>query len=234
MKKDIYILILITIVICLIGWYFFIRKDPPPIQTVSYEYVTDSIYVDRPYEVRVPYEVKTPPITVTEYLVDSVAIKDLRLKISEAKIIIESLNENIIIQGDYLKQYPNNPKLIAFYLNRDTLNLGLLLISGLIVEERWPIDLNAWVYSWNYESNLTRHPTQPPPVETQDLIQLFIGGGATFGYKSSPHISLRGEMGRKNLRVFSDVNFMITQPDYSNLRLGVEYKIYGKSRIRKR
>jgi len=227
MGKNIYILTLLLIIASAVAWYFFIREDPVPEQVTMYEYTTDTIFVQVPYEVPVPYSVPTPPLTVTIYKVDSAAIQGLRLIIADQELKITGLKDTISLHENYIKQYPRNPKFLSMELNRDSLNLGLLQISGQIEERSWPIDLNAWSYNWNFDSDLSRHATQPPPIKKPELFQLLIGGGADL-LASSSYGSLRAEFHIKKFRIYSDANLLFKIPEASNVRVGLEYKIYGR------
>lgn len=227
MGKNIYILLLLLTIGGLLTWYFFFRKDPVPEQVISYQYVTDTVYVDKPYEVPVPYSVPTPPRTITVYKVDTAAVENLKLILHQRELRIAGLLDTISLHQNYLKQYPSNPKLVGLSLSRDTLNLGLLQISGQIEERSWPIDLNAWAYNWNFNSDLSRHATQPPPIKKPELFQLFVGGGADL-LAPSPYGSLRAEFHIKKFRIYSDANLLFKIPEASNVRIGLEYRIYGR------
>jgi len=230
--KNTFIILLILAIIGLIVWDIFFRKDPPQETVVNYEYVTDTVYVDIPYEVIKYKKILTPPQTIKIYEIDSTAIKDLEWMIFDQELLIEGYKQTIALHENYIKQYPTNPKLIAMVLGRDSLSLALLQITGQVVERSWPLDLNWFKYNWNYNSNLTRHPTKPPPIE-DSFIQFFVGGGVDIT-NLSPMVSARGEMSFNKVRLFTDSHINMRTPETSIFRLGLEYKLYGKNRTRDR
>lgn len=224
--KIIIFLLTITI-IGLIVWDSTFRKDKEPLSSISYEYTTDTVFIDKPYAVPEPYAVSTPPRILIRYKMDSSLLDSLKLVISDRNIIITGLQDSITISKNYLKQFPENPKLIALQLKRDTLSLGLLGIDGLVNESIWPIDLNIYEYRWDYLSDLSRHGIKPPPTETPSL-DYYVGGGYDF-VGGSPYISGKISKDWSRIRLYGITRFGLLNNESHSISLGVDYIIYGKN-----
>lgn len=227
--KNILLILAIGTVIGLIIWDIFFREDPIPPTLISYKYATDTVYIPAPYPIPEPYPVETPPRIITYYKVDSSAMDSLSFIISEMDLMIASLMDTIFIHEAYLKQFPKNPKLLAIDLRRDTMSMGLLNITGIPQEDKWPIDLSQFDYNWNYAAGLTRHPTLQPPTEERSPIEYSVGGGVDFLHLS-PYIGGRAEKDWTRIRLYGDVHVGLLDSKASAIRVGVDYKLNGANR----
>ena len=227
MKKT-PIIILITIIIGLIIWDTFIRehKIPDPIITIDYQYVTDTIWKDTLYLKGDPYPIPTPPKYLIRYKIDSTLIKNLKLILSEKNLYIAGLKDTITLHKSYLKQFPNNPKLIELSLIKDTIELGLLQISGQAESKQWPIDLNRFDYKWDYVNDLTRRNTKSPPIKEKFFAEYFVGGGYNLLY-SSPYIDFSAEKGLQRIWLYSNIQIGLLNKETSSIKVGVKYQISG-------
>jgi hypothetical protein len=223
-------ILLLFLIIGLIWWFVFFKKDKPIEPSISYVYITDTIYDSIPYSVPEPYPISTSPRTVTIYLIDSLALDSLTLLLSQQSILIAGLKDTIRIHEGYLKQYPYNPKLVAIDLRRDTMSMGLLNITGIPQEDRYPLDLGQFDYRWNYEAGLTRHPTQTPPIEEQQpFAYYFVGGGVDLLYLS-PYLSGKMEKDWARIRLYGTVNVGLLKRESSGIFIGIDYKLNGQNR----
>lgn len=213
------------ILIGLIVWIIFFRKVPvpDPIVTIDYQYITDTVYLDTLYLPGKPYPVNTPPNTIKIFLTDSAAIDSLKILLREKDILISGLEDSISIHQNYLKQFPNNPKLLAIDLKRDSMYLGLLQITGQVQEHSWPIDLNNYAYRWNYPTNLSRHEVQQPPTLKEPFANYFVGGGVDILYKS-PIISGQIEKNWTSLRLYGTIDVGLLSNKASSIKAGIYYK----------
>lgn len=227
MKKILEILqILVLIsVVGLIVWYIFFRDIPTPDPRVDYVYITDTVYLDSVIKIPEPYPIPTPPKTVVIYKTDSSSLDSLSLIIQGKEIIIAGLKDSIAIHHNFLKLYPSNPKLLFMGLKRDSLSLGLLSISGQAQENSWPIDLNQFNYRWNHNSDLSRHPTQSPPIEEKSPIKYFMGGGVDL-LKSSPYISGRIQKDWARIILYGDIRFGLLKVETSGIQIGANYELW--------
>lgn len=215
----------------LIVWDLFIRKHPLPEPEISYQYVTDTVWDSIPYAVPEPYAVPTPPRTVTIYVADTNAINSLKMELREKDIIIIGLIDTIKIQEGFLKQYPSNPKLLAIDLKQDSMSVGLLNITGIPQEDKWPIDLARFNYRWTNDADLSRSPTLTPPTKERSPIEYFVGGGVDLLYLS-PYISGRIEKDGARMRLYGNIDAGLLKKESSGIKLGVDYKLNGKIRVR--
>ena len=224
--------LLITVIIGLIVWDIFFRKVTVPKPTISYQYITDTIWDSIPYVVREPYPVATPPSFVTIFVTDTMALKEYELRLVEQDIIISSLRDTIQIREAYLKQYPYNPKLLGIDLQKDTISIGLLNITGIPQEDKWPIDLARFDYRWIYQEGLGRVGTHPPPAqEKQPFANYLVGGGVDLLYLS-PYVSGKIEKEWARIRLYGNIDVGLLSNNTSAIKLGVDYKLNGKIRTR--
>lgn len=228
MKKNILIGVLLLIIGGLVTWFIFFKKKPIPEPQISYIYLSDTIYVDRVFNVPIHPGTVTPPITIIKYRTDSMALDSLNLIIGQQNITITSLKDSITINNYYLKQFPYNPKLISFILRRDTMKAGLLSISGVVEERAWPIDLNNWEYAWDFNSDLTRHPTSSPPTQDMPLANFYVGGGVDL-IDLSPYLSGRVERDFRRIRLYGDARIGLLKKETHGIYIGLDYKLNGKN-----
>lgn len=147
---------IVVIGVFIIGYVFINRTHETFVEPII-NTVTDTTYVPIPYPVMggiVRDTVK--PDVVTIYQQDSSALKNLRIKLIEDSlrfsIIIQSLTdtiEQLRIHELYLTQFPKNPKLLGLQLYKDSLNLDLLNIDGVIHSEKYSLFLDNYYYRWS-------------------------------------------------------------------------------------
>lgn len=233
MKKNVLIFVLLIIITGLVIWYLDYINSSVPNSQVSYNYVTDTVYIDTTYTIPVSEGLITKPITLIKYRIDSIALDSLNLIINQQNIIIAGLKDSIAISSYYLKQFPRNPKLLSFSLIKDTLRIGLLPISGQIEERVWPIDLNSWGYIWDFNSDLTRHPTESSTTLDKPFAEYFVGGGVDILWLS-PYLSGRIEKDFRRVRLYGDAHIGLLKKETHGLKIGLEYRLNGESINRKR
>lgn len=227
--------VLSTLIIILLSgilvWALFFRKvpTPDPIVSISYQYKTDTVWKDTLYVPGKPYPVPTPPKYITKYISDTALINALRIQLSESQVIITGLKDSIAISKNYLKQYPRNPKLIAFNIKKDTMALGLLQITGQVEEREWPVDFTAWNYNWSYPTGLSREKVPEPPTLKEPFANYFVGGGVDLLYKS-PYISGKIEKDWASIRLYGTIDVGLLKSESSSIKLGVDYKIQWRDR----
>lgn len=226
--QKILIILNLLFIVGIFIYFAFIRK-PYARPEVEYVYITDTIRIPEPYPVPKPYLVSTPPITVKEYLIDSSAVDSLKVILTNDSIIISGLKNQISLHQNYLKQYPENPKLLNLDLRRDTLSMGLLRTSGIPEENQWPIDLNRYSYRWDFASSFTRTDvTEPPPTKKWFDPKYYVGGGVDFLYMS-PYVSGRIEQEWSRVRLYSSAEIGLLKRESSSLKLGIDCRINAKS-----
>lgn len=194
------------------------------------EYITDTIKVPKPYSVPKPYPVNTKPITIIIYERDSLALDSLKLLLFEKDIVIQGLKSEITISQDYLKQFPFNPKLINLGLSRDSLSLALLNIQGIVQEYHYPISLRQYKYNWS-DNVLGKAGDNPPPVGSVRCNILLAGGGLDL-WQRTAYTSVKLESTKNRTTFYSELKIGIPRYQYSNLNVGVYFKLkqYGSRR----
>jgi len=232
MKKTTLTIIFLSLIIGLLIIIPLFRNESIPNPEISYEYTTDTVYINQIFKDEVPDGVNTDPITIIRYKTDSLALDSLNILIDHQNLIITGLKDSITIHHYYLKQFPSNPKLLSIILNRDTLTMGLLPISGQIEERDWPIDLHQWSYAWNIDSELSRHPTPLPPTQDKPFAEYFVGGGVDIVWLS-PYISGRIEKNWSRFRLYGDAHIGLLKMETHGVYIGLDYKINGTSINRK-
>lgn len=208
-------------------WDLFIRKGPSPEVHIDYQYITDTIPDSIPYPVPEPYPIYTQPHTVTIYSVDTNTINSLKMELVEKDLIITSLTDTIKVYESYLKQFPSNPKLLAIDLKKDSMSVGLLNITGIPQEDKWPIDLARFNYRWTNDRGLSRSSTLTPPTKVRSPFEYFVGGGVDFFYLS-PYVSGRIEKDLARIRLYGNINLGLLNKNTSGIKVGIDYKFYGK------
>jgi len=226
-SKDVLYLVGIGAILILLIYILFGKTDSIP--DIVYNYKTDTIYVDRPYEVPVPYEVPTPPKVVKVYLVDSTSIDSLSMIIKDKDLIIFKLRDSILISEYYFKQFPKNPKLLSLGLSKDSLNISLLNIGGNVNSFNWPINLTYFDYRWDYENNLTRSVHKVSNYGPS--FNYYIGMGLDIP-RTSPFITNQLEITNRKIKVFTSADIGLLDIKSSNFKFGIGYSIYGKNNIR--
>lgn len=232
MKKNIPFIISLLVIAGLIIWYFFFRKEPSTSPQISYTYDTDTVYVDRPFEVKVPFGIPTPPKTIYSYITDTTVLDSLKILLSEKDIIISGLNKEILISQDFVKQYPYHPKLLSLTVSRDTLVIGTLSTLGEAAEYYWPIDLTTWYYKWNIDNNLTRYRASLSN-SNKPFAEYFVGTGMDF-LNMSPYLSGRIEKDWSRIRLYGDAQIGLLKKEAHGLKIGLDYKLNGKGSNRRR
>jgi len=210
----------------LVVWYFFFRKPIIPPSDTEYVYVTDTVWLDTVIVVSEPYYIHTPPKTVIIYKTDSSSLDSLSLILKEKEIVIASLKDSISIHENYLKQFPSNPKILGMDLNKDSLSLGLLSISGQTQINSWPINLDRFDYRWVHGSDLSRHPTQSPPIKERSQTQYFMGGGVDL-LKTSPYILGRIQKDWARIMLYGDIRLGLLEIETSGIQIGINYEVWA-------
>jgi len=213
--------ILIVLLIAIIVWLLFFRK--PNIHIIpDPHYITDTIWLDKPYPVPEPYPVSVPPVTLTYHVIDSAAIDSLKLILQEKDILIQSLHFQVSVSQNFLKQFPYNPKLLELNLNLDTLSISTLNIDGIPSKSNYPLFLSDFRYKWTIE-RLSKKKINPPPV-IKSKMQYFGGGGVNFLYLS-PYAEFNIEKDWTRIRVYSDIRVMLLKYEASSINLGIKYNL---------
>lgn len=151
MKTTIKIITIIGILA--LTFYLGFRTNKSESPNPHVKVVTDTIFISKPYpEIKIIRDTLKPD-RVTIYQEDSSRIKELELRILNDSLhysfIIKGLQEKIEISENFLKLYPQNPKLVEMSLFRDSLNLSLLGINGQVYSEHYNLFYQDYNYHWS-------------------------------------------------------------------------------------
>lgn len=222
MNKTFSIINAIISLLLLVGFIMYMKyKKPKTVPDMNYK--TRIVYVDVPYEVKVPYVNGTKPITIIKYRTDSSKLDSLKMVVYDQGIEIQGLEERVRISAEFIKYHTRNPKLIELDLCRDTLSLSLLHIDGNIVQNVYPIFLDHYAYRWTY-NQLTHTDLPPPTLEKTNFINFLVGGGVD-AFRLSPYLDLRIEKNWSRIRAYSDFQLGLLHKEGSQIRLGIKYKL---------
>lgn len=214
--------IIILILVLLVSYLLIFYKGKP----VSYpepHYVFDTVFLDKPYPVPLPYPVEVPIQGITVYLKDSVALDSMNILIQEKDFIIQGLEREILISKNFLKQFPSNPKILELNLSSDTLNLSLLNLDGTPSSSNYGLRLSDHKYKWTNDG-LSQIKINPHQVKKSINLNYFAGGGVNFLYLS-PFASFGLETDIARIRLYSDIEVGLLKHEASSINLGVKYRI---------
>lgn len=217
------LLIIIIIILIAILVFRLIPETPP----IPIKYITDTVYVHKPYEVPKPYEVIVPPKIVKIY--DTVKIKEpdwvivdsLRFSITQDSILIDGFKKELALHKDYLRFYPTNPKLISLSLNKNVLSITGLSIDGNIYDNQYPINTEQYRYLWE---NNALTSDELPKVTLKNPVKYYMGGGLNL-WSRDPYFTLRAEKSFGRVNVYSSAYLALTNKKISTLNFGFEYSL---------
>lgn len=228
MKKDkskYTILVLSLLNLVFIG--YIVLKKPQVVSTTDTIIKTDTIIVNRPYKVPTPYKVEVPAQKVTIYekisVKDQKALDSMKLIMQADSILIQGLKSELAIHVNYLKRFPQNPKLINLDLNRTNLSLSLLNTDGNIAVSNYPIELNRFRYRWS-DNILT---SKSDIFKQKSKMEYYFGGGLSTWY-FSPFFTMKAEKGGEKSRIYLQAYLPIFNRRTANVNIGYEKKLFFK------
>ena len=122
-------------------------------------HIPDTVYVDKPYQLKPQYKFIEVPKLITCYLTDTTVVERVILR-TDTLVLITKDSIGLEFNTGFLTQFPDNPKLVQALLSKKELSLVLLNPQGKIYQEDY--DLNLDRYSYNYSGQtLTRKKVSP-------------------------------------------------------------------------
>ena len=223
--KSIKNIITVLLLLIIIGGVIYDRyiREPDHILDPNIKWKTDTVYVDKPYNVPVPYGIKVPPRIITYYEVDSSAIDSLKILIAQDSIKIHGLQSMIYIHQNYLKQYPVNPKLINLDLSFDTLSLSLLNINGTTYSVDYPIFIKYKKYNWSNDGLTSEENIRKIP-KPKTYLEYKVGAGYDLLYLS-PYIQGRVSKDINKFELYGRLGVGLLNNKSSEVKLGVNYNL---------
>lgn len=222
--KNLLILILIGVVLYLV-WQ--IRNIEPTVEH-HYEYITDTVEIEVPFEPLPTIGINTQPITVYKYPIPTYQDLDhITLSFTDDSLItvINHLQDSLKIHQNFIKLYPENPKLLNLSLTQDSLKLSTLNIQGQVHQDVYPLYLQRYNYNYGLEG-LGRTPYNRPSDFRLDYY-VFTAGGYSFTEKT-PLIMLRPGITLNRLSLEMGSSLYLKQEPTLRLDLALGYKIWGK------
>lgn len=123
----------VALVIFMSGWVTKGKVDP----TIIDNTVTDSVFVDRPYEVEVIKEV-IKPIRVTEYVTKYDTVTSV--KVVKDTVVVEVDAGPILYNTQFLTNFPDRPKFLGLTSMKGTVSFTGLTTDGQTKTETWAIN----------------------------------------------------------------------------------------------
>lgn len=229
-KKIVEAIIIISFIgIIVFGLIFFIKglNTPKPEVTDFYHYQTDTVIVKEVYHepsISNNYH-ETPVKTYYTYLPDTSNRYHL-VKVNDSLFnVVDSLNKVVqSIDYTYLTQFPKASKLIAGTFTKDSLTLDLLMTTGKVVRNYYPVNYSLFQYKYQnetlYHENSPSHPTN----KDYPMVQGNIFGGLGYSNKG-PYLNLALSANLKRFNFQTGANLFITsKPDYL-LKAEANYRI---------
>jgi hypothetical protein len=199
MKKERMFFLTIIIILAIIIYLKGCGGSKEPIEKLVYDYKTDTLYIDRPFEIIKTITEVTPPRYITKYKTDTVEVS-IEVIPNYLQLKIAGLQDSIKIHQQYLAKYPGNSKLIEFKLNSDTFDITLLDTAANIFTRSYPIDLKY--YKYQFRDNDLHHEdiNYRKPKKKLDFKSLYASGGYDFISKS-PTLGLDYTLNFNRIRV---------------------------------
>lgn len=222
-------LILITLVVVGVMWYFQRKTDD---KLADYfkdnNFKTDTLVIKEEYrlpQTRVEYTLQ--PYTVYQYQpFDTTLIKNILIQYADSLIRIMDNNTGEVteINPDFLKLYPKNPKLIYGSFNRDSIRLDLLNLSGEIFTQVYPTDFNRYSYVYqNGKMGLNFYP-ELPHFQKKFQSSLYTGVGYDL-FAQSPLISGSYNIGHKRFQIRAQSDLLIQSSPELRGSLYLNYRL---------
>lgn len=129
----------------------------------DYSYKTDTVYLDRPFIPKEHIGEKTKPKTKTIYENEKSGFKIYyRDSIITIRDTIDT-SQVFYLSPDFLKLYPNSPKLLNLELKKDSLHLTLMDSMAKVFTDYYPIDLLYFNYRINEVGEMKREDLNYKP-----------------------------------------------------------------------
>lgn len=142
-----FILFLTGVIVGLALFYFFSKASDPSSKDKDYNYITDTIFVER-LNIENPYKEYINPSKVE---ISKPSTPKGQIKIIHDTIHYYSRDTIILYNPRFLNLYPESDKLIQLLLDKNNLKLNLLSNNGLEYSKTYPLDLSK--YEYNYSNN---------------------------------------------------------------------------------
>lgn len=225
--------IIIIIILGLLLWFIFFKAPKREQELRQYweakDFKTDTVHVDVDYTKlpRPEYKNYVPPAVVVEYKAPAIN-NQISVNLDDSLIqVIDSLQNTITnIHQAYLQLYPQASKLIYGNFSQDTLKLDVLLTSGRIQSQVYPVDYARFRYQYiNNEFQAHRYETRTHKESLHGVLYGYAGYG--FARNWSPLIGLDYSLYKGRLR--AGVNGLITlHQDPQPIFMGtIGYRLYG-------
>lgn len=155
-KSTIRTLIILILLVSFIHWFQTCSTQRPQPDQI-FPTKTDTIFIDRPYEVEKPLPLPVKPVTLVQWKTEQVTIDSVVLKHDTVYITTE--NNSFSYHERFLALFPENPKLLGIELRKKDFNISTLKPSGEITTENFKVDLERYNYRYT-ENSLSAKPVK--------------------------------------------------------------------------
>jgi hypothetical protein len=169
-------------------------KPPKPITT----YITDTVYIDKPYVMPIApkgFKYIVKPTIVGYQHPDMAIVGVLSRKNDSLQQVITNIKgkvDTVIISDNFLTLFPKSPKLLSLYLKYDSLWITLLNTKADVVTLHYPLDFPANAY-WFSDNTFTSKPFPVPKkkVPLKPSMSVYTGIGLPIDGTIYPLLSLQ-------------------------------------------
>lgn len=195
---------------------------------VEYIYKTDTLYVDKPFEIHDTLIKITPPRYITYYK-DTGSYKNITVEKIDTNLLvrIHELEDSIKIHENFLKKHPFASKLLELELQKDSLILTTMDITSQVESKIYPIDLNF--YGYQYSDNVLRHDTLKSNIKPKKNKSLFkkslLIGGSYSILNKVPLVILEYPLTYRQVRLSLESTASLETTPNLNIYLKALYKI---------
>lgn len=224
MKTKIQLIQLIATVILLSLFLYRLFSSPSVVTLPGHNTIkTDTVTKYQIMKPLKPLKADITPSKIIEYRIikqkDIDELAKLKLKIQNDSIYISSLEKTVSIHQNYLKLFPESPKLIDFEVNYNKIAFSFLDLNGNLVTSKYPVNLLHYKYRW-VNSGLTANKIRNPIRN----FNIYSGMGYEV-LSNSPFAGFKIEQNFTRSRIFIDSDLILLDIDRSTIKIGIEYKL---------
>tara|TARA_R110002012_G_scaffold315642_1_gene529715 strand:- start:2433 stop:3113 length:681 start_codon:yes stop_codon:yes gene_type:complete len=194
---------------------------------VEYIYKTDTLYIDKPFEVHDTLIKVTPPKYITYYK-DTGSYHNITVEKVDTNLLvrIHELEDSIHIHEKFLKKHPFASKLLELELRKDSLRLTTMNITSQVESKIYPIDLNF--YQYQYSDNTLRHDSlkqSKSPRKNSNVKRSLLIGGSYSILQKTPLVHLEYPINYRRVRLSIESTASLETTPNLNIYLKALYKI---------
>ena len=169
-----------------VGLFILIFKQKPSVTSTEYT-PRDTVITNVSFTMPKQQGPTIQPYTVKVY--PSVTIPSTSVVVNDSLIkVIDSLKNQVeVLSINFLKRFPDKPKLITGSFSRDTITLSLLRTDGNLYEDSYPVNFSKYTYQYG-DKGLTKRRNK---FKWKDLLTTNVYGGLGYSIQNSEFLYLK-------------------------------------------